>query len=555
VVSALHEGASQLCTMVYFRATMTKSTRQRKTKKHAMPLSQTDSKIAVAIFVMLFLYTIITVATFIRISLMEDDHHVLSRLRRSTDPFKLRRISQISKLQHTFPVHIGDEYEEIDFPAFIYLKSDRDFKLKVPKFWNPTVYGPGGVRTFLGNYGERLITPEEASQIGSFNEDGLQTIFVSIASYRDPECPLTIEDMFLRAKHPERIRLAVVDQLKEGDRKCSSPERPCEEDPEQVLCKYGHLMEFFEVDGDLSVGPVFARHLAHRMYRGEYFAMQTDAHMRFVKDWDDDLIGQWESAKNEMAVTSAYPSDLNGSIDPDTHKRLRLTRPIMCETDFEGSEDTYKHLEHGQQPEAMAQIKGEPMFHPYWGAGFSFGRGHFIVQVPYDQFLPMIFQGEEINIGLRGFSYGYDYYTLEKSVTFHMYAIKENKAKRKEVNNFWENEDSYTGVDEMAMKRLNGIIGLGRPGDDYYNADEQKYGIGKVRSLEKFFSTFGIHRDTQTVEHHLCHFVGKPMFDKFKPALRSDRMGVDYDKIDFIFKDIWEPSEESEEVSEEEEDW
>jgi hypothetical protein len=45
----------------------------------------------------------------------------------------------------------------------------------------------------------------------------------------------------------------------------------------------------------------------------------------------------------------------------------------------------------------------------------------------------MVFQGEEIFQGLRGFTYGYDYYTAEISVAFHMYAIKENMEKRKKV--------------------------------------------------------------------------------------------------------------------------
>jgi hypothetical protein len=45
-----------------------------------------------------------------------------------------------------------------------------------------------------------------------------------------------------------------------------------------------------------------------------------------------------------------------------------------------------------------------PTIEPFWAAGFSFGRGHFVVNVPYDQHLPWIFQGEEISIGLRGFS-------------------------------------------------------------------------------------------------------------------------------------------------------
>ena len=78
------------------------------------------------------------------------------------------------------------------------------------------------------------------------------------------------------------------------------------------------------------------------------------------------------------------------------------------------------------------------------------------MQVPYDQFLPMVFQGEEINIGMRGFTYGYDYYTMEHSVCFHMYAIRENKAKRKNVKLFWENSNNFNGVEAKAMKRLNG---------------------------------------------------------------------------------------------------
>lgn len=49
-------------------------------------------------------------------------------------------------------------------------------------------------------------------------------------------------------------------------------------------------------------GPVTARHIANRMYRGEYFAMQLDAHCIFVNRWDSKLIDQWKSTRNEMAV-------------------------------------------------------------------------------------------------------------------------------------------------------------------------------------------------------------------------------------------------------------
>lgn len=33
-----------------------------------------------------------------------------------------------------------------------------------------------------------------------------------------------------------------------------------------------------------------------------------------------------------------------------------------------------------------------PQLQPYWAAGFSFSRGHFVYRVPYDGYLPMVFQ-------------------------------------------------------------------------------------------------------------------------------------------------------------------
>jgi len=84
------------------------------------------------------------------------------------------------------------------------------------------------------------------------------------------------------------------------------------------------------------------------MYRGEYFAAQIDAHVDFVKDWDMDIISQWKSAGNDMAILSTYLSDISESIDANGNS-MRHGRPIMCKTDFEGWGKA-KHLRHGQQP-------------------------------------------------------------------------------------------------------------------------------------------------------------------------------------------------------------
>jgi hypothetical protein len=58
--------------------------------------------------------------------------------------------------------------------------------------------------------------------------------------------------------------------------------------------------------------------------------------------------------------------------------------------------------------------------------------------------LLQIFQGEEMSIGIRGFSIGYDFYAPERSVCFHHYAVGKNAKIRNKVHHFWEN-NQYAG--------------------------------------------------------------------------------------------------------------
>ena len=71
-----------------------------------------------------------------------------------------------------------------------------------------------------------------------------------------------------------------------------------------------------------------------------------------------------------------------------------------------------------------------------------------------------------------------------------------------------------------------------------FSPQEDRYGTGSVRSLNKFFETFGIDVTNKRVEHHLCTFVqGGQMHKDFQKHLRPDGMGIDYSKIDYKFKD------------------
>ena len=544
-----------------------------------------------------------------------------------------------------FPQSIKNEdWDTIVHPSVAMLpksaevdKEEKNHLMKVPKFWNPSSIG-SDVRIFLGNYGERLITKAEAARIGSFTpsskdydvKDGdvdlevdfdkkggianihylvsevppkevemLETIYITIASYRDYRCPHTVEALFDQATHPERLRVGIVDQLNpDEDDYCGKPKRSCADHPDDTFCKYSNQIDVYEMDAKLAVGPVFARHIGDRMYRGEYFVMQSDAHMEFLKGWDADVISQWKSANNEMAVLTTYVSNVDDHYNKEHGTRETLSRPYMCVTVFE--EDYYNSelsfLMHDQQPEEEPAIKGEPSLSPFWAAGFSFSRGHFAVQVPYDQYQPMIFQGEEISIGVRGFTFGYDFYAPEKSVLYHYYHTDPKSKKKVEVKRFWENADAYEGVEKESKARLLGIIEmLGAPvseedGEEKvvdgtkegnedgegaeaennegeaeknedgegaeaekneaeleeneeiveveWNAiDAEKYNIGQVRSVQKFLDTFGIDLAKRTVEGNMCEFINAPMTKIFKEHIREDGMGVDYSKIDYRFQD------------------
>jgi hypothetical protein len=273
-----------------------------------------DKQLVAALTALLIFYTIVTLRTLLSMPELYrhkaffhyHNHHVDQHQQEIKLP--PRAPDDIEQLRHMFPVHVRDDLEIIDHPGLAFANEPSRNeqlppKLTVPKFWDPPAYKD--VRRFLGNYGETLITPEQASQIGSY-WNGLETIYVSVASYRDPECSPTVDSIYARAKHPDRVRVAVVLQRADGDEFCPEPEQSCEANPEQAICKYRHLIDVYEMDARLAVGPVFARHLGHRLYRGEFYAMQVDSHVRFTKYWDEDIITQHKQAKNEMAVLTTY---------------------------------------------------------------------------------------------------------------------------------------------------------------------------------------------------------------------------------------------------------
>ena len=128
------------------------------------------------------------------------------------------------------------------------------------------------------------------------------SIFVNIASYRDPECQWTLADLFAKARHPERVFVGICWQfVPEQDQHCFLV-RPR---PEQV--------RVVEVHADHGRGTCWARAQAYQLWRGEDYVLQIDAHSRFVADWDEVLLATLAECPSPRPILSAFLSGYDPS--------------------------------------------------------------------------------------------------------------------------------------------------------------------------------------------------------------------------------------------------
>jgi hypothetical protein len=85
------------------------------------------------------------------------------------------------------------------------------------------------------------------------------------------------------------------------------------------------------------------------------------------------------------------------------------------------------------------------------------------------------------------------------------------------------------------MARLLGIVKMNPEVSTSFwdHKEEDFYGLGNVRTPEKFYATFGIDVVNKKTHQNLCDFVQGKMHKTFMSKLRKDGMGIDYDQITY----------------------
>lgn len=223
-------------------------------------------------------------------------------------------------------------------------------------------------------------------------------IFVSIASYRDPELPRTLKSMLDNAKNPENLFPTVVCQ----DKKTDFPN-----------LDFVPNISYIQMDYTDALGPCYARKIAMQCYQNEDYFLQLDSHIIFAKNWDEKLFKIYDQAKEicKKPIITHYPPGYevlkNGEIRFDQSQRDTDTLRVIS--------DNVKVLR-GWRNGWKGQ-RDRPLESKIIAAGFMFGDGNMVKELPYDD--RIFFVGEEITYSLRAYTRGYRFFAPQIPICYH----------------------------------------------------------------------------------------------------------------------------------------
>ena len=290
------------------------------------------------------------------------------------------------------------------------------------------------------------------------------TIFISVASYRDPELERTIRSAIDNAANPHELYFGVF--LQEFDKY----EPDLSWVPNLILDK---------VHPKMARGAGYARAQIMPMYSGQDYFLQIDSHTIFEKDWDLLCIDQHkkaqEIAKNNKIILSYFPppfyveDNKKISIIKTSKKQLPYAtkqKPMLTKRGEWTAERV--ELSNKKFPEESTTIL----------AGFIFTTGDIVKDIPYDP--EISFFGEELCFAVRAWTRGWDIYSPCVTIVYHFY-IREGYSK------VWKDRN----LREISWKELE-ILSKEKQKRILCGIESGIYGIGTERNITDYEKITGI---------------------------------------------------------------
>jgi hypothetical protein len=306
-------------------------------------------------------------------------------------------------------------------------------------------------------------------------------IFVSIASYKDPELQNTVDCLLNRADNPELVVIGICQQ--------DEPSKFVSFSQQNIKC-----VNYNYID---SKGVGWARHHAGLLYNGEEYFLQLDSHIIMIEHWDTVLRQQMEKARaytKNKCIFSMYPS---GYHFQNNERQFNSEVALMTQMKFVANDwpvASGKKVNH----------TGEIVRSPFINAGFMFGDGSFYIDCPYDP--DIYFLGEEILNSTKAFTHGYDFFNPNVHMCWHLYKLH-NDPNARNWTVHWNQDDEekrqikWTYYKDITRDKLKKIFN-----------GEIPDALGKVRTVEQYEDYIGFNLRTLTViREEFDNSLGEPV--------------------------------------------
>jgi hypothetical protein len=290
------------------------------------------------------------------------------------------------------------------------------------------------------------------------------TIFVQIASYRDPELLPTINDLIHKASRPDMLSFGI-----------------CIQDTKEEIERLRHLLpknsRITEVLWQNSKGLCWARSEIQKLYDDETWTLQLDSHHRFSQNWDKDLIDMWHQTGSEKAILTTYAH----VYDPINGIKFAKNPYKMVADKFTES-GTILFLPREFSEEEM--IKNRPIRARFVSGHFFFTKGVHCKEYSYDP--NIYFAGDEISLSIRSFTLGYDLFHPNKNVVWHEYT-REGRPKHWGDHVLGNVEVAWHERDSVSKKRLRKMLR-----EEINDSDITGYDLGTTRTHRDYELYAGI---------------------------------------------------------------
>ena len=285
-------------------------------------------------------------------------------------------------------------------------------------------------------------------------------IFISIASYRDPELQWTIKSAIENANNPDNLYFGVVHQGV---------------DSELFDINAIKNMSLIKMHPKEAKGAGFARAKAMELYSGQEYFLQIDSHTRFAPGWDSICIDQLNRAKNISGHSRVLLSYFPAPYEPERNGGMFLVKNNPKIKSYPTRQKILLNKRKqwtAERFEFDSKLKENPELSETVLGGFMFSDGSIVSEVPYDS--EISFFGEEVCFAMRSWTRGWDIYSPSKNIVYHFYS-------RGGYSKIWKDRNlrgiSWKEIEEISYAKQKRIL---------CGEEEGVFGAGSVRTLEEY---------------------------------------------------------------------